>query len=229
MVFFNSTKNYYLSLLLLLSITTVLASADIEGCIFNNGKGCTRCYKRAPIYPSQSCGAPLTNNCLISSYDRENPKFNFCSQCEEGFTRYILNKNGHPVTECRKGGPLNCISSVRENSLSFDICAGCKAGYYSVIRTAPLGNSCVPLKDLKVKPVENCEEGGILTTGGAKCFRCQEGFTRDVLGTECLKETVPGCSVASFTDESKCTECDYSNGYFMNEDGDCVKIGSLVE
>ena len=216
--------NHKLAIILLLGVSATLAD-NTGGCIFNNGKGCQECYKRKSNYPSPTCGAPLTDGCLISAY---NAVINgvICQQCEANRTLYLTQKNGKYEAECREGGvPDNCLSAVHQTGVPFNLCLGCKAGFYSVISTAPFQDKCIAAKDVKPKPIENCVEGGLVLRGQVKCFRCKDGFSRDEQGLECVKRTVTGCLINPFTDAYKCRGCDYFNGYFMNKDGVCVKTG----
>ena len=224
----SKTLNKALLFVTLLTIAqrtaTKMSSADIQGCIFNDGKGCLECYQRESAYPSPTCGAPVKDNCEISLYDKGQLK-PVCLQCEFGYTFYSKIINGKRVPQCVKGTPENCLVAERDPFLPFPICTGCKAGYYSVFTMKPLGDKCVPESQVKGQLVENCELGGLVNQGQVNCFRCKDGFSRDEIGLKCSKREHPGCLIKAFTDAFKCRGCDYLNGWFMNIEGDCVKVG----
>ena len=226
----TGTENTHkLAIILLLGVfTNIQAAASFEGCIFNDGVGCVECYKRKSIYPSPSCGEPLTDGCLLSGYSREAGDI-VCQLCEEGYTvSYGRLKNGTYYSKCTKGGVSeNCLYAQAVTGVPFNVCLGCKAGYYSQMFYKPFSNKCVPGKEIKAKPIENCVQGAIVSGGTATCFRCKDGLSRDLLKSECVKRTVTGCLINAFTDANKCRGCDYYNGFFMNKDGDCVKSAAI--
>ena len=119
------------------------------------------------------------------------------------------------------------MTALNQQENPFTICQGCKPGYYSVLTGK--SNKCVPEKDIQAKPIENCSEGGVVLYGQAKCFRCKYGYSRDEQGLECVKRTVKGCLINSFTDAFKCRSCDYFSGYFMDKAGDCVKTANFAK
>ena len=165
--------------------------------------------------------------CLLSGYSRGAGGV-VCQVCKQGYTVSYTRKNGRSYSKCTKGGvPENCLYSQTETGVPFNVCLGCKAGYYSVIFAKPFSNKCVPAKDVKPKPIKNCLEGGQVSYGQVLCFRCKDGYSQDPLGMKCVKRTVPGCLINAFTDSYKCRGCDYYNGFFMNKDGVCVKTAAL--
>ena len=139
-----------------------------------------------------------------------------CFQCKRGFA---IKRDEQGSSNCVKGTIPACTHEevVRGGSR---VCHVCEEGKYAFIDPLTKVSTCRAIK----KRVENCLFGGAAEQAnkrGPTCFRCKPGFVVDFYSGRCVHAERTGCLIQGR--RSRCFACNLFEGYFMTEEGACVK------
>ena len=177
---------------------------------------CWKC-KRDPAWLCCSCcncpsgSVSQDDSCLIHTKTTGQ-----CFQCKRGLA---IKRDEQGSSSCVKGTILACAHEevVRGGSR---VCHACEEGKYVVIDPQTKASTCRAI----AQPVENCLWGGAALQGnkrGPGCYRCKPGFAVDFYSGRCVRAERTGCLIQDH--RSRCFACNLFEGYFMTEEGACVK------
>ena len=182
---------------------------------------CAVCYRRKLSYPkSPGCGPLLSSQdrCRFYKYSG-NSGASRCVECKTGFA--LNQRNG----ACIQGTISRCRAETYEtNDTRF--CTECETGYYAQLLSSGVSR-CVPAGQIQ-KAVPNCLYGGFTQKTGnfvsTSCARCKPGFSLSSDGQKCETARFAGC-LRNAEFGTRCQSCDVYEGYSMQTDFRCVKVG----
>ena len=187
---------------------------------------CFDCYHRKPNAPSGKVGCgPLQSSqdrCAVYHYF-ETSNAVHCQQCKPGFAYYSN------TTSCLQGTIQGCVAEYKFTNSHY--CTACANGQYALTLPNNAGSRCIPASQVK-KPVPNCLWGGVYTNqdnySHATCARCKSGFALNFRTGACHTSSVPGCLSLDVSGK-RCTACDVYDGYSMQPDFTCLKVGDAIK
>ena len=213
----------------LLALFCLLGNADAhhhQGCLFVEKMptfkepSCESCYRRKPNAPvSVGCG-PLVGDqdkCMFYEHIRS-AKRTICARCLENYALDVT------TLTCVPGKIQGCNAEFL-NPNGKRRCYSCTNGYAQLFQNNT--STCIPANQVD-KPIANCLWGGVYqkTTQPAaiNCYRCQAGYTVTFDSQKCEKGKFPGCLTSS-KDGTRCEQCDVFDGFSMQPDFSCLKVG----
>ena len=178
---------------------------------------CSFCYLSKPNYSNGECLDILPNNNNSCRFYIDAFKTPRCQNCREGY--YLTPTKDFSSFVCVKD-PQYIKGCFQEQKVLNKTCSICQGGF-----PADKGKKCVAFNQIDTKDlIQHCLYGFRNSLGNA-CYRCEEGFTYDYIKRECLK-TGDGClAVLRTNGRVICTGCDVYNGYEMQRDLSCKKVG----
>ena len=210
-----------IALLLVALSCSGASSQQIPGCLVNTGKYCSECILRKPLFPKQGCGpvVPESDHCESYYYKKATKKI-ACGQCKPG---YALKPTGPNTVVCVPGKIKGCLLEL--SLPTGNVCYACsQKNFYAYFNSKTFAIACQALPQ-GVNPIENCQWGAELTSDNKPlCFKCEKGFTVEITLNKCQKSTIEGCLVAGAAGNT-CGACDAYDGYSMQADKSCAKVG----
>ena len=211
------TKTAPIVALTLLLVTTALSgttdlqqtSKPIPNCLrFDpTTKRCTTCYM-SPTSPTTGCGAYQPNNkCFYQQSGVGEAQY--CKLCIPGFANT-------PAGQCVKGNIDNCVFTLvtAEDGV---FCGACMHGLYPTFNLKGCG------KAYGQNYMANCDWLGN-AIDHPFCLKCAKGYVSGRYQNACIKSDLVGC-LRLDTTPGKCYWCNVYEGYSMQRDGSCKKVG----
>jgi hypothetical protein len=217
----------FTKIILLLTISTLVLSVDVNGCKSKlcaqcsldaaGNKSCSSCYgaiKKAMATPTTAfeCIEGALTNC-ITFYDDADPARSGCRIC-------IGNQRPIQRTKVDKKDVYNCENPptpvVKCTEQTETGCTRCEQGYVLVSES-----SCVAV----VNKINNCytyKGAGVAQV----CVQCEKGHSLMTGGTMCSSST-GGCFSSLPSDANMCVDCDVHNGYWATDFKGGVTVCSL--
>ena len=216
----TTTKTAQIVALTLLLTTTALTeftnlqqtSKPIPGCLQYDpvAKQCTTCYMR-PTSPTTGCGALKPNtNCLYQQSGVGEAQL--CKLCIPGFANT-------PVGQCVRGKIDNCVLTLSTAADGL-FCGACMHGMYPSYNW----KACVPAIGQQI--MQNCDWLGN-AINHPYCIKCAKGYATGRYQYTCTKTDLVGCLTLDTT-PGKCYKCNVFEGYSMQRDGSCKKVGQTA-
>ena len=187
---------------------------------------CQECYRSKPN--GHGCGPLLSasDKCLFY-FDFPDVGVKGCSRCRPG---YALKNN-----QCIGGTVQGCVENFYDSHQGIYECSGCSNGYAELEGESSVTSKCINSFFVQ-GAIRNCLWGGNYRKGHydrlhnrhippfVSCFRCKPGYTLHLNPSACRPSTKPGCLALS-EDGTRCASCDVYDGYSMQPDFTCLRVG----
>ena len=187
---------------------------------------CHACLKRKLIYGKCQTTSAI-GNCLVFSEQGN------CEICAPGYAvvfKSRIDANGleqqqavcaqNKIQNCQVTVQLDKTTGLGQQKKNQQVCIAC-AGGYPAVGSKTCGTFAKEETGLG-QQVNHCLWGGrFYPSDKTYCFRCKDGYARNVQTGKCVKTAAVGC--LSVTEAQRCNSCNIFEGYYQKTPSTCTK------